>query len=49
MKLSIVISTRSDPIGAAITFRAFREDVKDLDYEILVVENSDVPRDLMLI
>lgn len=49
MKLSIVISTRSDPIGAAITFRAFREDVKDLDYEILVVENSDVPRDFQVL
>ncbi len=41
MKLSIVISTRCDPIGTAITFRSFREDVKGLDHEFIIVDNSD--------
>lgn len=43
-KLSVLISTRNDPVGTAITMRATLEEFKACDFpcELIIVDNSDL-------
>ena len=45
MKLSIVISSRNDPVGSLITIRSALEEFKGCDFkcEVVIVDNSDLP------
>jgi glycosyltransferase involved in cell wall biosynthesis len=43
------MSTRNDPIATSLTFNAFREDAQGLDFEFVIVDNSDTQRDFEIL
>ena len=46
MMLSIIISERDDPVGTLVTIRALIQHCSGIDYEIVVIDNSDKPESL---